>query len=81
MTEGNANPDDKGFYAGSYGGDDEKIGPETKLECKICWEIYDPAAGDDYWQIPAGTPFYELPDHWTCPNCDGKKHDFMVVKD
>ncbi len=67
------------FFAGSYGGDSEKILPESRMECKICWEIYDPALGDDYWQIPPGTPFAELPDHWSCPNCEGKKKDFMVV--
>lgn len=69
------------FYAGSYGGNNDKIDDSTKLECKICWHIYDPKEGDDYWQIPAGTPFAKLPDHWTCPNCDGKKEEFMVVKD
>ncbi|KAB1083005.1 rubredoxin [Neorhizobium galegae] len=67
------------FFAGSYGGDGEKILPESRMECKICWEIYHPAIGDDYWQIPPGTPFTELPDHWSCPNCEGKKKDFMVV--
>lgn len=69
------------FNAGSYGGNNEKIDADTRLECKICWHIYDPKEGDDYWQIPAGTPFAELPAHWTCPNCDGKRDEFMVVKD
>lgn len=70
-----------GFFAGSYGGDASKIGPDTKLECKICWYVYDPHQGDDYWQIPAGTPFANLPDHWTCPQCDAGKDGFMVIKD
>ena len=84
MTNSDSEPEkksDESFYCGSYGGDDEKIGPTTKLECRICWQIYDPAEGDDYWQISPNTPFYKLPDHWTCPNCDGKKEEFMVVKD
>lgn len=68
------------FFGGSYGGDAAKIGPATKLECKICWHVYDPAAGDDYWQVPPGTSFADLPDHWTCPNCDGRREDFMVVE-
>ncbi len=67
------------FSGGSYGGDNAKLGKSSKLECKICWHVYDPAVGDDYWQIAAGTPFAELPDHWTCPNCDGAKNDFMVL--
>ncbi|MCM8854425.1 MAG: rubredoxin [Candidatus Thiodiazotropha sp.] len=67
------------FFAGSYGGDDDKLSHESRLECKICWYIYDPAVGDDYWQIPAGTSFSQLPAHWSCPHCDGKKNDFMIV--
>jgi len=70
-----------GFFAGSYGGDNAKITDATRLECKICWYVYDPKEGDDYWQIPAGTPFSKLPDHWTCPNCDGDKDGFMVLED
>lgn len=67
------------FFAGSYGGDNSKIAKSTRLECKICWYVYDPKTGDDFWQIPADTPFSELPDHWTCPNCDGNKNEFMVM--
>lgn len=69
-----------GFFGGSYGGDAAKITAESRLECKICWYVYDPQEGDDYWQIPPGTPFAQLPDHWTCPNCDGAKSDFMVLE-
>ncbi|HEY1437993.1 MAG TPA: rubredoxin [Casimicrobiaceae bacterium] len=69
------------MFEGSYLGDAAKIGPRTRLECKICWHVYDPAAGDEVWQIPPGTPFCELPAHWTCPNCSGTKEQFMVVSD
>ncbi len=69
------------FFSGSYGGDNSKIQDNTRLECKICWHIYDPALGDEYWQIPAGTPFSQLPDHWSCPECDGSKQDFLVIQD
>lgn len=68
-------------FEGSYLGNAGKIAPETKLECKICWYVYDPAVGDDVWQIPPGTPFTALPAHWTCPNCSGTKEQFMVVSD
>lgn len=66
-------------FEGSYLGDDSKLSDEAKLECKICWYVYDPAEGDPVWQIPPGTPFRELPDHWRCPQCDGDKDQFMVV--
>jgi rubredoxin len=69
------------FIPGSFGGDISKLNDSSRLECKICWHVYDPAEGDDYWQIAAGTPFSELPDHWTCPQCDSKKIDFMVLED
>jgi hydrogenase-1 operon protein HyaF len=28
----------------------------------------------------AGHPFADLPDHWTCPECDAPKQGFMVVE-
>lgn len=67
------------FFSGSYGGNADKIGAATRMECKICWHVYDPAEGDPVWQIPPGTPFAELPDFWSCPNCEGRRADFMVV--
>jgi rubredoxin len=69
------------MFEGSYLGDAAKIGPRTRLECKICWHVYDPATGDEVWQVPPGTPFYDLPSHWTCPNCSAAKEQFMVVSD
>jgi rubredoxin len=57
------------------------ISPTTRLECKICWAVYDPALGDEAWQIAPGTPFADLPTHWTCPNCSACKHDFLVLDD
>ena len=67
------------FFAGSYGGDNQKLQDDSKLECKICWYTYDPAVGDDYWHVTPGTPFAQLPPQWTCPVCDGNKNDFLLV--
>ena len=66
-------------FEGSYLGDDSRITETTRLECKICWYLYDPNDGDEVWQIPPGTPFTALPDHWRCPQCDGDRAQFMVV--
>lgn len=66
-------------FEGSYLGDASKLAPETKLECKICWYVYDPAEGDPVWQIDPGTPFSALPTHWRCPRCDGAADQFMVL--
>ena len=57
------------------------IGAATRLECKVCWTVYDPAVGDEVWQIPPGTPFAELPAHWTCPNCTAEKSHFLPLSD
>lgn len=66
-------------FEGSYLGDASRIDAGTRMECKICWHVYDPTLGDDVWQIPAGTPFTQLPDHWRCPHCDGDKEQFMAL--
>ncbi|MBD3618988.1 MAG: rubredoxin [Chromatiales bacterium] len=68
-------------FEGSYLGDDSRIPDDARMECKICWYVYDPAEGDEYWQIPPGTPFSRLPGHWRCPECDGAKDQFMVVQE
>jgi rubredoxin len=47
------------------------------MECGVCWHVYDPAAGDDAWQIPPGVPFASLPDTWRCPNCDAPAAGFL----
>lgn len=53
----------------------------TRLECRICWYVYDPAAGDDVEQIPTDTAFTELPEWWRCPRCDAEKDKFLPIDD
>jgi rubredoxin len=53
----------------------------TRLECRICWHVYDPAEGDAVEQIAPGTPFSALPAHWRCPQCDAEKSMFLVLAD
>ena len=62
-------------------GDTADSDPRTRFECRICWYVYDPAAGDPVWQGPPGTPFTELPPHWSCPNCAALHSHFMVIHD
>jgi rubredoxin len=61
--------------------DASPVGPRTRLECRICWHVYDPADGDPVWQVPPGTPFTDLPEHWTCPDCANTKDGFLVQND
>lgn len=66
-------------FEGSFRGSAGTLDPATRLECKVCWHVYDPAEGCDVWQVPPGTPFTALPDHWRCPVCDGARDQFMVL--
>ena len=64
-------------FEGSYLGDAARLPAGARLECKICWWVYDPALGDPVWQVVPGTPFNALPAHWRCPQCDGDADQFM----
>jgi rubredoxin len=66
-------------FEGSYLGDAARLPRGARLECKICWWVYDPAIGDPAWQIAPGTEFADLPAHWTCPQCEGRPDQFMVI--
>lgn len=68
-------------FEGSYLGNAARLPADARLECKICWWVYDPAAGDEVWQIEPGTAFTALPAHWRCPQCDGDAEQFMVLGD
>ena len=58
-----------------------RIEAASKVECRICWYVYDPATGDAVEQISPGTPFADLPDHWRCPQCDAAREMFLPVAD
>jgi len=56
----------------------QDLSDEARMECGICWTVYDPAEGDAAAQIAPGTPFAALPEEWHCPNCDAPKSKFMA---
>jgi [NiFe] hydrogenase assembly HybE family chaperone len=68
-------------FEGSFLGAKDKISPLAIMECKVCWTPYDPAEGDDFRQIDAGTAFFDLPEDWSCPNCSSPKEQFLVRED
>jgi rubredoxin len=51
-----------------------------KYVCIVCGYIYDPEIGDPKGDIPAGTPFEDIPDTWVCPICGAPKSEFKVVR-
>ncbi|HMK88308.1 MAG TPA: rubredoxin [Methylocystis sp.] len=53
------------------------LSPTQRMECGVCWRVYDPAEGDPVWQVAPGTPFAELPEDWRCPNCDAPREKFL----
>lgn len=59
----------------------ERIGSETKMQCKVCWYIYDPEKGCEEFDISPSTPFNDLPDYFTCPNCGSGKDSFLPFQD
>lgn len=65
----------------STSGDKQLLDDNTRLECRICWYVYDPAEGDALDQIEPGTPFLKLPEHWRCPQCDSAPSVFIPMDD
>jgi rubredoxin len=47
-----------------------------KYVCINCGYIYDPAQGDPFGSVPAGTAFDDLPESWVCPMCYATKDKF-----
>jgi len=54
----------------------EEGGAMKRYVCDVCGYVYDPAVGDPDSDIPAGTPFEDLPDDWVCPVCGAGKDEF-----
>jgi rubredoxin len=53
----------------------------ARLECGVCWAVYDPRVGDPSREIPPGTPFAALPVDWSCPSCDAARERFLLADD
>ncbi len=58
-----------------------RVGPETRMQCKVCWYVYDPAEGCPEWQIEPGTSFADLPDYFTCPDCGHPLSSFIPAEE
>ena len=58
----------------------QDVSERARMECGICWTVYDPGLGDQMAQIQPGTPFVALPEYWTCPNCDAAQSKFMMIE-
>jgi superoxide dismutase, Fe-Mn family len=52
-----------------------------RYRCASCNHVYDPTEGDPESGVAPGTPFEDLPEHWTCPMCGTGKEDFEPLDD
>ena len=50
-----------------------------RYRCAACDHIYDPSEGDPNSGVPPGTPFENLLESWTCPDCGAMKSDFLPM--
>lgn len=50
-------------------------------QCKHCYTVYDPLAGEEEKNIVAGTSFEDLPSTYCCPLCEGSKEDFVEIEE
>jgi rubredoxin len=48
-------------------------------QCTHCLTVYEAKTGEPENQIAVGTAFESLPDHYTCPLCEGPKSDFVKI--
>ena len=53
----------------------------SKWICVICGFIYDEAQGLPEHDIAPGTPFADLPDDWTSPDCGSPKDSFETYEE
>ena len=58
-----------------------KEGGMLKWTCPVCDYVFDPDEGDETQDVPPETPFYELPEDWTCPECGTSKAEFERLTD
>ena len=52
----------------------------SRFRCPVCDYVYDEARGEPREGFPPGTPFADVPDDWTCPDCGAAKADFFMVE-
>lgn len=48
--------------------------------CELCGFVYDENAGMPNEGIAPGTPWEQVPEDWTCPDCSAPKSDFTPVE-
>lgn len=53
----------------------------SRFICPNCEYVYDEATGAPREGWPAGTPFAEIDEDWTCPDCGVREQvDFLPIE-
>lgn len=55
------------------------MAPFKEWVCTYCGYVYDEAQGDPARGTPPGTRFADLPEDWTCPDCESTRADFVEM--
>ena len=58
----------------------EEVARIGNWKCTVCDYVYIPEFGDPERGTPPGTPFEDLPDSWTCPDCGEPKSVFQKIE-
>lgn len=51
-----------------------------RLQCTICGFVYDEEDGMPEHNIPKGTRWEDVPETWTCWDCNAVKSDFEMIE-
>jgi len=58
-----------------------RAGTATKAwMCLVCGWVYYETLGCPEEGIPPGTPWDDIPNDWTCPDCGAAKEDFVMTE-
>ncbi len=53
--------------------------PGTRVwQCALCAFVYDESVGMPHDGVAPGTPWEDVPETWTCPDCSASKSDFQM---
>jgi rubredoxin len=52
----------------------------ARYECVICGFRYDEEPGRAEQDIAPDTPWEELPADWCCPDCGGRREEFIRLE-
>ena len=51
-----------------------------RYQCLVCGWVYDEQLGWPQEGITEGTPWQDVSENWTCPDCGISKADFDMVE-